>query len=591
MYKKPLFALALFLVVLNGIADVSPGAETPPPPPVAYSAPPAPPAPPTVQPAPSLEMAWFGLSLRETVRRLEQQRPAAAPPPPPAPPEEQFLRRANDEEPASLDPQLAQGSAELHILRDLFVGLVDEDADGRLIGGLASGWSISDDGLTYIFKLRPSRWSDGTPVRASDVVFGWQRAVNPDVGSKYSFFLEPVKNASAIISGQIKELDQLGIRALDDQTLQVQLEHPTPYFLGMLVNAVSYPVPRHVVNRYGNDWPKYMVSNGPFKLDSWTPGVEIKLLKSEYYYDRDRVRLQGVSYYPINDKQRQLELYQADQLDLTSDVPHQQLRWIRANLGDQLKIHNFLGTYYFGFNLKRAPFKNNVKLREALSLAVDRELLTRQVSQAGEHSAYGFVVPGVANYEPYTPDYARWSQHQRNQAALQAYAEAGYSREHPVQFELLYNNNDNNKRLAIAVAAMWKRLLGVQVTLVGKDWKDYLLERRNYNTQMFRSAWVSDYDDANSFLSIFSSSGNENVLGYEDPDYNRLLQTANASRDSKQRAALLQAAERRLLENHSLIPLYFFVSRHLIKPRVQGYRPNVNNRIPSKYLWLSARPL
>ncbi len=489
----------------------------------------------------------------------------------------QVLHRANDDEPATLDPQLAQNSAEMHILRDLFVGLMDENHQGKLIGGMAEKWRVSPDGLTYVFTLRPSQWSDGQPVKAGDFVFAWQRAVNPEVGSKFSGFLKPVKNASAIMSGQMKELNQLGVRALDDRHLQVELNQPTPYFLEMLVNPVTYPVPRHIVERYGRDWPKYLVSNGPFQLELWQPNNRIVLSRSPYYYNRAQVRLEQVVYYPIPNMETQLQLYRAGRLDFTSDIPNSKIKWIREHLGRELHTNPFWTIYYYGFNLEREPFKNNRKLRQALALAVDRVKLVEKVTGAGERPAYSFVVPGISNYLPYVPAYARLNQQRRNEMAQQLYREAGFSREKPVKFELLFNENDNNRRIVQAITAMWQEVLGVDVELRGLEWKHYLQARRSTDSQMFRASWLADYDNASSFLDIFADG--------KDDSYSLLLAQAGAELDLAKRGQLLRQAEKLLLEEQRLIPLYFLVSHHLIKPEVKGFSANVMNRVYSKYMY------
>ncbi|MDO4777179.1 MAG: peptide ABC transporter substrate-binding protein [Cardiobacteriaceae bacterium] len=496
---------------------------------------------------------------------------------------ETVFNRSNDAEPSTLDPQMAQGTAEMHILRDMYVGLIDEDAGARLIPGVAEKWDVSEDGKTYTFHLRDDKWSDGTPLTAEDFVYAWRRAVDPAVGSKYSFFLYPVKNAKEIAEGNAA-VDTLGISAPDAKTLKVELVNPTPYFLGMLVNAVTYPVPKHIVEKQGKDWSKHPVGNGAFKLDKWSPQANIVLSKSGTYYNAKDVQLDKVVYHVAEDKNAELARYRAGELDWTADVPNDQIKWINSNLKDELHVHNYLGTYYYGFNLTKPPFKDNAKLREALTLAVDRDPIVSNITGSGEKPAFGYVVPGVANYSTYTPEYAKLSRDERIKRAQAAYAEAGYGKDKPLKVEVLYNTSDNNKKISIALAAMWKEVLGVETNLVNKEWKAYLADRRAYNTEVFRASWIGDYDDANTFLEMFVTGGGSNTIGLADPDYDKLLEKAAAELDMAKRAAILMEAEKRLIDNYSLIPIHFFVSKHMIKPHVKGYEANVMNHFPSKYI-------
>lgn len=492
------------------------------------------------------------------------------------------FNRGNEAEPSTLDPQLAQGTAEMDILRDMYVGLVDIDGKGELIPGVAEKWDISDDGKTYTFHLRESTWSDGTPLNAHDFVYSWQRALDPATGSKYAFFLFPLKNGKAVNEGKA-EVASLGISAVDDKTLKVELENPTPYFLGMLVNAVTYPVPKHIIDKKGKEWSKHPIGNGAFKLDSWTPNANVVLSKSEHYYDAGTVKLDKVVYHVSEDRNAELARYRAGELDWTTSIPNDQIKWIEENLKDELHLANYLGTVYYGFNLTKEPFKDNPKLREALTLAVDRDPIVKNIVATGEQPAYGYVVPGVNDYTPYTPEYAKLSKDERLARAKKAYEEAGYSKDKPLKVEILYSTNDLNKKISIALAAMWKEALGVEATLVNKEWKAYLSDRREYKTQIFRGSWIGDYNDANTFLEMFQTGGGSNTVGLADAEYDALLAKAAAETDVEKRAAILLEAEKRLVDNYSLVPLYFAVSKHLIKPYVKGYQPNVLNLTPSKY--------
>ncbi|WP_249023926.1 peptide ABC transporter substrate-binding protein [Suttonella ornithocola] len=386
-----------------------------------------------------------------------------------------------------------------------------------------------------------------------------------------------------------KNLDTLGVKALDDHTLQVTLNHPTPYFLGMLVNAVTYPVPKAVVEKYGKEWtkPEHMVSNGAFTLSDWQPQAQVTLSKSSTYYGADKVSLDKVIYYPTEEQSAAFKRYRAGELDFTSDIPSEQLQWANEHLKDEVKISPYLGTFYYGFNLTKPPFKDNPKLREALTLAVDRVPITDKITAAGEVPTTSFVVEGIEHYTPYVPEYTKFSNEERLARAKKAYAEAGYSKANPLKVELLYNTNENNKKISIALAAMWKQALGVETKLVNKEWKSYLTDRRNYDTQLFRGSWIGDYNDANTFLDLFVTGGGSNTVGLDDPKYNQLIAEAAKETNTTKRAELLHQAEKRLLDNYSLIPIYNFVSKHMVKSNVSGYVPNVMDHWQSKYITIN----
>lgn len=498
---------------------------------------------------------------------------------------ENVLHRSNDDEPATLDPQLAQGMPEMHILRDMFVGLVDEAPDASLIAGAAERWEISEDGLTYTFYLRDAKWSDGSAVSAQDFIYAWQRALDPAVGSKYAFFLYPIKNAKAINEGK-SDISALGVTALDERTLKVELENPTPYFLGMLTNSVAYPVPKAVVEKYQKEWtrPEHLVSNGAFALQDWKPQAKVTLVKSAHYYDADKVSLDKVIYYPAQPNTA-LQRYRAGELDFTSDVPVEQLKWVRENLPNELHTYSQLGVFYYGFNLTKPPFKDNIKLREALTLAVEREPIVKNITGSGEEAAYSFVVPGIDNYpQTYRPAYADMPREERIERAKALYREAGYSKDNPLKVELLYNTNENNQKISVALAAMWKQTLGVETELINKEWKTYLSDRRSYNTQVFRGSWLGDYNDANTFLDLFVTGGGSNTVGLADAEFDALIAKAAQTQDMRARAEVLYQAEKRLIDNFSLIPIYYFVSKHMAKPYISGYKQNVMDHWQSKYL-------
>ena len=503
---------------------------------------------------------------------------------------ESILRRGNGSEPHSIDPQTAEGVPESNILRDLFEGLIGEDASGNLVPGVAEKWEISADGKTYTFHLRDAKWSDGSPLTAHDFVYAWQRAVDPATGSHYSFLLYPVKNAQKIAEGHEKDVNQLGVKATDDHTLVAELEGPTPYFLGLLTHATAYPAPKAAVEKHGKKWtrPENIVTNGPFKLDSWQPNAQLTVAKSDQYWDKDAVKLDKVIYYPTENQTSDMNRYRAGEVDMTYEIPNDQIKMLRENFKDELKISSYLGTYYYGFNVTRPPFKDNPKLREALTLAIDRDVITDKVTGVGEKPAYSFVPPGINGYDHYTPEYASLDKAARIEKAKKLYEEAGYGKDKPLKVDLLYNTSENHKKIAVAVAAMWKQNLGVQTNLTNQEWKVFLTTRtEKKQTEVFRAGWIGDYNDAYSFLELFQSKSGLNDSGYVNEKFDALLAQAGQKQDMGKRAAILKDAEKMLTDDYPVAPVYSYVTKRLVKPYVKGYaEENVMDHRSSKYMWI-----
>ena len=491
--------------------------------------------------------------------------------------ENQVLRWGNGAEPGSLDPHRTQGVPGSNIGRDLFEGLMSEAPDGTVVAGAAESWEISDDGKTYRFSLRPeARWSNGDPVTADDFVYSLRRSLDPATLSNYTFILNPILNAEAVAAGQLPT-SEVGVRALDTHTLEIQLENTTPYFLGLLTHSASYPVHPPSAEAHGNQYarPGNLVSNGAYRLEEWVVQSHVKLVRNENYRDNRNTTIDEVWYYPTEDQTAELSRFRAGELDLSNAIPKRQVDWIRENLPDELVISPYLGAYYFGFNVTRPPFRNSPELRRALALAVDREIIAGQVANAGEVPAYGWVPP-VRNYTGQQMPEAAWTQEERVEEARRLYALAGYSEENPLRTRVLYNTQEDHKRIAVAIASMWKQTLGVEVEILNQEWKVFLDTRQQMiETEIYRSGWIGDYNDAYTFAELFASGSGLNHTGYASPDYDRLLGEASAEGDTKRRAELLQQAERVLLEDLPIMPLYFYVTARLVRPWVGGYAPNI----------------
>jgi oligopeptide transport system substrate-binding protein len=487
-----------------------------------------------------------------------------------------ILLRGLNAEPDSLDPQKARADEAQRVLRDICEGLTTLDESGAVAPGIAEKWQLSPDGKTYTFSLRhDARWSNGQPVVAADFVAGLRRLV------------DPVTNASDIVAGR-KPPESLGVFAPDPYTVIVRLRTPAPYLPALLAHPSTCPVnPVALVDDRGAyARPGNLPSDGAFVLSQWVHGSYIYLTRNHDYWNDAATRLDGVKYLITADENAELTLYRADQLDITDVIPRSQYGWIRSHLGDQLHIAPELGIYFYGFDLERAPFKGDAKLRRALAMVIDREKLARLVLRSGELPAYGWVPPGVADYTPQSPDYRSLSMAQRIAEARRLYAAAGYSAARPLRFELRYNTGEIHAELAIAIASMWQQALGAQVTLRAEEFRSLMQDIDRGEVQMFRSSWIGDYNDAYTFAQYFKSDFGINLPRYHNPAYDDLLDRAAAQVDPAKRRALLEQAERLMLADQPVIPIYFYVSKHLVKPSVSGWYDNIMNVTYSKDLAL-----
>jgi oligopeptide transport system substrate-binding protein len=501
-----------------------------------------------------------------------------------------ILVRGGGPDPDSLDPQKARGFEAQGILRDLCEGLTTLDKHAGVAPGVASDWSASRDGLTYTFALRhDARWSNGDPVVARDFVAGLMRLVDPATASGYAQYVDVIANAGDIVAGR-KPPDSLGVAAPDDFTVVITLATPAPYLPTLLSHPCTCPVHRPTLLHHPQDYtrPGVMPSNGAFVLKEWVPGSYVLATRNRYYWNDAATRLEGVKYLLIPDENAELARYRGGELQITFVVPRGQFDWIKANLADQLHVSPQLTTYYYGFNLRRAPFRDNPKLRRALSLVIDREKLVKLVLKVGELPAYGWVPPGINNYTSQSFDYREVPMAARIAEAQRLYREAGYSSEKPLAFELRYNSGEVHTKLAIAIASMWKETLGVEVHLTQVEFKSLLQDIDRGDVEMFRSSWVGDYNDAYTFAQYLKSDFGVNLPHYKNPRYDGLLVSAAQQQDPIARSALLEEAERVMLADHPLLPLYFYVNKHLVKPQVLGWYDNVMNVVYSKDLALRA---
>jgi oligopeptide transport system substrate-binding protein len=506
-------------------------------------------------------------------------------------PGEPLLVRGGGPDPDSLDPQKVRGFEAQSIVRDLCEGLTTLDHSAAVAPGVASHWSVSADGRVYTFTLRPeARWSNGDRVVAADFVAGLRRLVDPATASGYAQYADVIVNTDDIVAGR-KPPESLGIAAPDDSTVVVTLAAPAPYLPALLSHPSTCPVHRPTLANHPDAYARagVMVSNGAFVLKEWVQGSYVLATRNHRYWNDAATRLAAVKYLIIPDENAELARYRGGELEITAVVPRGQFDWIKEHLGAELHVSPQLTTYYYGFNLRRAPFAQQPQLRRALSLVIDREKLASLVLRVGELPAYGWVPPGIDGYTPQSFDYASEPLASRIAEAQRLYREAGYSRARPLSFELRYNAGEVHTKVAVAVASMWKEALGADVKLTQVEFKTLLEEIDRGDVELFRSSWAGDYNDAYTFAQYLKGDFGLNLPRYRSAAYDALLARAAAEIDPPRRRALLEEAERIMLADHPLLPLYFYVNKHLVKPEVLGWYDNVMNVIYSKDLGLKTR--
>jgi len=488
------------------------------------------------------------------------------------------LQRGVPSDPETLDQHKSRSIQAADIIRDLGEGLVGYSATGELIPAAAESWDVSEDGLKYTFHLRGGlRWSNGEEVTANHFVAGMRRLVDPSTGAFYAEMLSDLENAAAITSGDIP-VSMLGVEAPDERTVVLRLVQPTPYLVSLMTHPSTFPIHPGSFAEHGDSFarPGRLVSNGAYQLEAWVPGSLISLTRNEHYWNNAGTAIDAVNYHVVVQDSAELNRYRAGELHTTSTVPPDGFSRVREEYGDELHVAPYLGVYYYGFNLAKPPFKDNPALRQALSMAIDREQLALKVTGRGEAPAYSWVPQGVDNYEPPQSSFAALSKEEREQVARRLYKEAGYSEENPLRTEVRYNTSDTNKKIAVAIQSMWREVLGVEATLVNEEFQVLLANMKDAElTQVFRSSWMGDYNDAHTFLSVLQGGSAANMPRYDDEEFNELMALAADQVNLDQRKLYLEEAERVMLADYPVIPLYFFVSKHLVHPDIEGWGDNV----------------
>ncbi|EKO3567935.1 oligopeptide ABC transporter substrate-binding protein OppA [Vibrio metschnikovii] len=504
----------------------------------------------------------------------------------------QELIRGNGTEVASLDPHKTEGVPESHVIRDLLEGLVNQDADGNTIPGVAERWETSDN-QTYTFYLRKdAKWSNGDPVTAQDFVYSWQRAVDPATASPYSWYMEytKMKNAKEIIAGE-KASTTLGVKALDDHTLVVELDTPLPYFVMMTGHTTMKPVHKGTIEKHGDEWTRAgnYVSNGAYMLDRWVVNERLELKRNPNYWDDSKTVINKVTFLPIENQVAEMNRFLSGEIHITNEVPIEHFRRLQRDHADSVSVVGSLCTYYYGFNNQKPPL-DDVRVRKALSFAIDRDVIANAIMGQGEKPAY-FLTPEItAGFQPEMPAYGKMTQQQRLAEAKKLLEEAGYNRSNPLRFNLLYNTSENHRKVATAIQSMWRSGLGVNVTLENQEWKTYLDSRREGNFDVTRAGWCGDYNEASSFLTLMKSSNSSNDPRYHNEEYDALMAKAMATTSEKERQAIYAQAEKLLARDMPIAPIYQYVKSRLLSPQVGGFPSNnAEEKIYTKDLYLIAK--
>ncbi|MEG3113411.1 MULTISPECIES: ABC transporter substrate-binding protein [unclassified Pantoea] len=501
---------------------------------------------------------------------------------------QEIVRHIKDE-PASLDPVKAVGLPEIQVIRDLFEGLTNQDAHGKIVPGVAQSWSSSDN-KTWIFTLRnTARWSNGEPVTAHDFVYSWQRLVDPKNSASFAWFaaLSGIENATAITKGEISP-DKLGVTALDNQRLKVTLDRPVPWFPSLVANVALFPVPQKVVEKEGESWtsPGKLVGNGAYQLSDRVVNEKIVLTRNPQYWDNAHSVLSKVTFLPINEESSATKRYRSNDIDITESFPKNMYALLKKELPGEVYTPDQLGTYYYAFNTQKGPTAD-VRVRKALSWSIDRSIIAEKVVGTGEKPAWHFTPDVTAGFKPLDSILQQHPQNELNAQAKALLASAGYGPEKPLHLKLLYNTSESHQKIAIAVASMWKKNLGVDVTLENQEWKTYIDSRNSGNFDVIRASWVGDYNEPSTFLSLLTSGNTSNIARFKNEDYDAVMAKASSETSEQARNVDYNRAEQILADQAPIAPIYQYTNGRLIKPWVKGYPiTNPEDVAYSRELWI-----
>ncbi len=497
------------------------------------------------------------------------------------------LNRGNSAEPLTLDPHKASGTWENNIIGDMFIGLFTEDEHAEPIPGMAESWTVSEDGLVWTFTLREAVWSDGVPVTAGDFEFAFRRILDPATLAQYASLLYPIENALPVHQTGMDETE-LGVTAIDDRTLEIRLEYPAPYLLGLLTHYTTFPVPRHVVEVHGDQWiqPRNIVVNGPYKLEQWATSNFVHVVRNESFYDNQNVCLDEIYFYPTTDTAAAARRVQNNELDVNNEFPGQHIDRLQTEMPEYVRVNPYMGTVYYSMNNEN-PLFQDARVRNALGMAIDRDFLAEEIYRDGRPTAYSLVPPGVANYSDGVR--AQWADipvEQRREMARDLLMEAGYGPDNPLEFEYTYRNSADNPRIAPVVQQDWNSIAEwVNVSVTQIETQIHYENLRSADYEVGDGGWIADFNDAYNFLYLAETQSIPmNYSRYQNPEYDDLIARANRELDMEIRATLLAQAEQMMIDDMPIIPIVFYVNRALVNPRVTGWEDNVLHIHRSRYL-------
>jgi len=496
------------------------------------------------------------------------------------------LHRGNAAEPGTLDPALVQTEAEDFVTADLFTGLMTSDAAARPVPGIAERWETSPDGKVWTFHLRNAVWSDGVPVTADDFIFAWRRLVDPKVAAPYAYLLYPVKNAEKVNAGKLP-LTALGVAAPDPHRLEVTLEHPAPYLLEMLTHMTTYPQPRHAIEAHGKDWtkPGIMVCNGAYILREWVANDHITLIKNPSFYDAAHVAIEKVIHYDTDDYAAALKRMRAGELDTQDRYPPEQIDWIKANMPQAIAPIPELSVEYLSLNIGRKPF-DDIRVRRAVNLAVNREVVTGRVRRVGDVPAYNIIPPGIANFPRGNHlDFQHMPVPDRIRQAQDLMRQAGFGPDRRVRTTYKIRSTTAGMYRAVAEAIQQMlTLIYIDAAILPTDFAIFTGETQQHDFDIAELGWLADFNDAQTYLDLFRTGGGNNWGQYSNPAFDTLLARSEQEADVQRRGTILAEAEALLLKDQATVPLYFWASPYMAWPYVKGWVPNPSGYHRSRWL-------
>jgi oligopeptide transport system substrate-binding protein len=502
----------------------------------------------------------------------------------------QILHLGNGTEPQGLDPHVVTGVTEHNVIMSLLEGLVGlHPATLVPVPAVAESWEVSEDGTKYVFNIRDSaKWSNGDPVTSNDFIYSWKRALTPELGNQYAYMLYPIVNAEAYNIGEIENFNLVGIRSLDEKKLEVNLRASTPYFLGLLDHDSTFPVHKPTIEKFGDidtrdsEWTRAgnFIGNGPFTLKLWEQNRIIIVEKNPHYWDTATVKLNEIHFYPTDQTATEERMFRTGKLHLSYSIPLEKIATYKKENPELLQIHPYLGTYYYDLNITIPPL-DNVNVRRALAMSIDRESIVKNITKGGQKPAYTLTPPDTLGYTanaaiPYDIEKAK-----------QLLAEAGFpdGKGFP-KLQLLYNTLESHQQIAVAIQQMWKQALNIDISLTNQEWKVYLDTRSAMDFQIARASWIGDYIDPNTFLDMFVTNGGNNHTGWSNDEYDQLITQASFTANQEARYKLFQHAEEILADEAPIIPIYTYARIFLQSPEVKGWHPNLLDRHPYKYVYL-----